>query len=111
MKETTQLTDAEYRFYERLKLSRDSIKPHQVHTCRHCCQPYKINKQKGSSEVQCGDEACKLAERIEQKKAENMRRTTGARLSVQSSDWKHNTKRLQSKERRILQQAAGFCYV
>lgn len=111
MKTTEDLTDNEYRFFERAIRSGQSIKPSQVSTCRHCGTAYKIEMRTGASQKRCGDEACKHSERAEQVKAENARRTLNYRQKQQAKLWKHDHAKKEAREAKILAEVAGFTYV
>lgn len=111
MKETTQLTEAEYRLFERLLSSGHSVKPDQIRTCRHCGGAYKMAMATGAGKNSCADEPCKLAERTAQIKAEHAQKKERYRAKQQAETWKHDPARKSYKQRRVLETAAGFSYV
>lgn len=111
MKETTQLTETEYRLFEKLLSSGHSVKPDQIRTCQHCRKAYKLSMALGAGKNSCGDEPCKLAERAAQVKAEHAQKKERYRAKQQEEVWKHDPARRNYKQRRVLESVAEFSYV
>lgn len=111
MKETTQLTEAEYRLFEKLLSSGHSVKPDQIRTCQHCGKAYKLAMAIGAGKKSCGNEPCKLSERTAQIKAEHAQKKERYRAKLQAEIWKHDPARKSYKQRRVLESAAEFSYV